>query len=211
MLTILLSHKDLDQYEIKIRGELHFNKMDKKEAYVACQPSVTALKSSVDDYSLALSNAAGGTTEDKKARGRSRIVLDDAITRVAKTLEMRANELPEEEGRALINGAGFEIRQAPARKNLSFLEKPTNLTALDVLGFDGTAKVACKKNVDTVSVGVEYQLKEGELWQNGPIFTASTGLITGLPSGTYVNIRVYGIGRKGLKSDPTDYVTVLVS
>jgi hypothetical protein len=211
MLTILLSHKDLDQYEIKIRGELHFNKMDKKEAYVACQPSVTALKSAVDDYSLALSNAAGGNSEDKKARVRSRSVLDDAITRVAKALEMRANDLPEEEGVALITGAGFDIRQVAARKNLAFLEKPTNLAAVDVLGFNGTAKVSCKKNSDTVSVGVEYQLKDDAAWQNGTFITGSSSLLTGLPSGTYVNIRVYGIGRKGLKSDPTDYVTVLVS
>ena len=211
MFTILLSHKDCDQNEVKIRGELHVNRMDKIPLYAAFQDPVTLLKLSIGSYSIALSKASGGSPEDKKARVRARTDLDNAITTVAKTVELAANQLPEAEGLALITNAGFEIRQPSARKNLTFLEKPTNLKAVDVLGFDGTAKVTWKKNLDIVSVCIEFQLNADAPWQNGAYSTGSSTLLTGLPSGTYVNVKIYGIGRKGLKSDYTAYVTVLVS
>lgn len=211
MLTILLSHKSLDQYEIKIRAEIHFNKMDGNPLYAAFQVLVTQLKATIDRYSVALTNAAGGSTEDKKIRLRVRTELDDVITTLGRTLELKANELPEVEGRTLVDGAGFELRQPPARKNLTFLEKPTNLVAVDVLGFAGTVKVSWKKNADTINIGIEFQLTNDGAWQNGTFSTGKTTLLTGLPSGTYVNIKIYGIGRNGLKSDVTDFVTVLVS
>lgn len=60
-------------------------------------------------------------------------------------------------------------------------------------------------------LGVEYQKVGETAWQNGTFSTSSTAMLTGLEAGAYYNIRIYYIGRKELKSDPSDYVTVLVS
>ena len=59
---------------------------------------------------------------------------------------------------------------------------------------------------------LQTPIKMGETaWQNGTFSTGSTAMLTGLEAGAYYNVRVYFIGRKELKSDPSDYVTVLVS
>jgi hypothetical protein len=53
---------------------------------------------------------------------------------------------------------------------------------------------------------------EGETeWQNGTYRTSVKSILTDLPSGKYVAIKAFNIGRNGLKSEPTEAVTVLVS
>ena len=211
MVRILLSHRGLTQKNLKIRAELHYNKMNGNVVYAALQPQVTTLKVLIDVYSVALTNALGGRVEDTKIKNKAKDEVDNCITKIAKTLELMADDLPESEREAFINGAGFEMVQAPTKKNLAFLEKPTNLSAVDILGMAGAVKINFKKNEDTVNCGIEY-LPDGEtVWRNGTYTTASSTILTGLKSGTYVAIRIYGTGRKGLKSDVTEPVIVLVS
>ena len=211
MLTILLTHKSLDQYKIKARAELHIDKMDGNKTYADLQPEIETTKSAFATYASALLKSDGGSSEDKEARRIARTNLDTAITLLAKGTEYKANKLPKGEDEAFAKGAGFVVKQPSVRKNLLFLEKPTNLVGADVSGFDGAAKASWIKNEDTVSVCIEFQLTLDAPWQTGPSFTASSGVITGLPSGTYVYLRIYGMGRKGLRSDATASVRVLVS
>ncbi len=211
MTKILLSHKQLGQNELKIRAELHIFKMDQNPTYVAVQPLVTTLKGLTDVYSTALSNAADGGKENTKAKNRAKKELEDFITKLTKTIELQANELLEGDDEEFATGGGFVVQEASTKKNLTFLAKPTNLSAIDLLELAGGVKINWKKNEDTISCGIEYKEKADEPWKNGTFSTSNSALLTGLPSGKYITIRIYGIGRKGLKSDPTEAVTVLVS
>lgn len=90
---------------------------------------------------------------------------------------------------------------------------PTGLKAEDVRGRKGFAKVGWDNDPDAVSTAVMWQV-QGEAdapWQNGTYSTANTTLVSDLPSGKYIAIKIYSTGRKGLKSDMTEPVIVLVS
>ena len=108
--------------------------------------------------------------------------------------------------------AGFETRSTTPR-SIEFLETPTGLKAEDVRGRKGFIKVGWNYDPDSVNTAIEYQvLGEADApWQNGTYSTASSTLLSGLPSGKYIAVRIYSMGRKGLKSDTTEPFTVLVS
>ena len=87
---------------------------------------------------------------------------------------------------------------------IEYVAKGNEKLALDA-GFELVAEVK------SINYGIEYQ-KEGETtWENGTFSTSSSAILSGLEAGFYYNIRIYANGRKQLKSDSTDYVTVLVS
>jgi hypothetical protein len=97
------------------------------------------------------------------------------------------------------------------RKSINEILLPTGLKATNIDDHTGWANVKWDKNTDIVNTGVEYQKKGEPDWKQGPFITGSSTILTGLEAGAYHYVRIYFNGRKGLRSDTTEPVMVLVS
>ena len=162
------------------------------------------LKATINDYEIANGNAADGGKLLIRLKNDAYTAFIDALDDIADAVEMLAKG-----DDIIILAAGFEL-MADA-KAITELPMPTGLEASNNNDRTGVANAKWKLEKGVINTGIEYQ-KVGETeWKNGGFSTGSTGVLTGLEAGAYHNVRVYFIGRKGLQSDPSDYVTVLVS
>jgi hypothetical protein len=172
--------------------------------FATLMDNIKALKVDNDAFTVAIANALRGSDAQKDARNDAYKVVIDRLDSLAYGVNGIANG-----DERVARAAGFDT---PAeRTSIKELPIPTGLEASDNKEQTGSAKVKYDKAKGVVSTGVEYQKMGETAWQNGTFSTGSSAMLTGLDAGAYYNVRVYYIGRKELKSDPSDYVTVLVS
>ena len=166
--------------------------------------SIKALKVENDAFTVAIANALRGSEAQRDIRNDAYDVVIDRLDLLA----YGVNGVAKGDER-VARAAGFDT---PAERSaINELPIPTGLEASDNKEQSGSAKVKYNKAKGVVNTGIEYQKMGETAWQNGTFSTGSTAMLTGLEAGAYYNVRIYYIGRKELKSDPSDYVTVLVS
>jgi hypothetical protein len=187
-------------------GSTIYYSMNNNAAFAAEQPLIDVLKVKREAYDVA--KAAAATRDSLKVGIKNDCFADftDQLDRIADVIEMRADG-----DVRIVQNAGFVALTTASRTISDFLEVPDNfkVTNEDRLG---VVKASWKRDPDAINYGLEWmEVKEAATWQNGTYSTSSTALLTGLPSGKYVMVRLYSIGRKGRKSDPTEPITVLVS
>lgn len=205
--TIRRSYKNGSQakgYEV---GANVYQRMNGNAQFANEQPLVDALKVTKGLYEAAKADASTGDSIKIGIKNDCFKALMVQLDLVADAVEAKANG-----DFKIAQEAGFETLST-TRRSIDFLEMPTGLKAEDVRGRKGFAKVGWDNDPDAVSTAVMWQV-QGEAdahWQNGTYSTANTTLVSDLPSGKYVAIKIYSTGRKGLKSDATEPVVVLVS
>jgi Fibronectin type III domain len=174
------------------------------EQFISLKPDYDTLKVENDAFNVALANALRGS----EAQTRIKNTCYQAVLDRLDLLVMGVNVLAKgdlEIGRA----SGFDVLTEP--QSIDAINKPTNLEVKNNEDDTGQAFVKWKKDNTVITVCIEYQ-KVGETnWQNGTYSTSSSAVLMNLEAGSYYNVRIYGTGRKGLKSGPTNAVMVLVS
>ncbi len=205
--TIRRSYKNGSQakgYEV---GANVYQRMNGNTQFANEQLLVDALKAAKELYEAAKGNASTGDFIKIGIKNDCFKTFIVQLDLVADAVDAKANG-----NIKIAQDAGFDI-VSTTRRSIDFLEMPTGLKAEDVKGRKGFIKVGWDNDPDVVSTAVMWQV-QGEAdapWQNGTYSTASSTLVSDLPSGKYVAIKVYATGRKGLKSDVTEPVVVLVS
>ena len=172
--------------------------------FVDMLPLGVQLKVVVGTYEVAASNASDG--------GKKLILIkNEAYTPVMEQLDDLADavEVFAKGDDIILLAAGFELIAEP--KGVNELPIPTGLEVSNNVDRTGVANVKWKSEKGVINTGLEYQKIGETAWKNGGFSSGSSGVLTGLEGGAYYNIRVYFIGRKGLQSDPSDFLTVLVS
>jgi hypothetical protein len=155
-------------------------------------------------YQLSNANAVNGGKLLIRIKNADYLEVMNQMDTVADYLELLAQG-----DDLLILAAGFELAEEP--KAINELTMPTGVKVINDPDRTGTVKVKWDTNKTTVTTALEYQNKGETAWNNGTYSTSSSAELTGIEAGTYIYVRIYGIGRKGLKTDPTEPVMVLVS
>ncbi len=196
-----LNHADANSF-----GTTLYLRMSDNALFTSLKPMVDALKVANDGLDVAIANAKEGGKATTIAKKESFDVVIDKMDELA----IEVNRIAKGDEKIVLT-SGFEVKTTASRSSIDNLDMPTNLKAEDTPGKKGQAKISFKKDPNAVSTALEYQVQGEETWQNGTYSTSSSANLTGLPSGKYISVRVYSTGRKGLKSDTTEAVTVLVS
>ena len=174
------------------------------ERFISLKPDYDTLKVENDAFNVALANALRGS----EAQTRIKNTCYQAVLDRLDLLVMGVNILAK--GDLEIGCAsGFDV--PTEAQSIDEINKPTNLEVKNNEDDTGQVFVKWKKDSTVITVCIEYQ-KVGETnWQNGTYSTSSSAVLANLEAGSYYNVRIYGTGRKGLKSGPTNAVMVLVS
>ena len=112
------------------------------------------------------------------------------------------------EARRVLEAAGFEVRKA--RGTLTSVAAPMSLTATN-LDRKGEAYLSWSPVAGSSIFGIEKRKKGETVWQNGDYATASFATIKNIESGTWMEFRVITKATKGITSDWSAVVEVLVS
>ena len=165
MVKILLKHLTLSQTNLTLHTELIHQKMNNNPTYIELQPLVTALRPLIDAYSAALLNAADGGKDRTKAKNKAKDELNKLMTKLAKTMEINANDQAEGEGDDFATNAGFQIQEASTKKKITVIEVPSNFNVVN-----DTKKGVITLTWERVEGAVTYAFEEMEdngSWKNG--------------------------------------------
>ena len=208
MKKILLSHTQLNDDKLKTRAELHIIKMNQNETYAEFQPIITTLKTLLDAFSTAVALAEQGGKDRTKAKKDAKGVLVLHLTKLARLVEIKINELPKEEVAVFVENSGFEMPEPRVKKVVDYLDAPTGFILKNdprhgvvigewerVLG----AKMYALENLDN----------EGN-WQNGKYTNEIPLTMTGLVRGSKLTMRLKAMAANGVMSDYCEPVTVYV-
>lgn len=198
------SYKRMPQDKANSLANVIYQRMKDDLQFAHLLPFVTELKALNTAYEVASGNAADGGKKLTIIKNECFQALLDQLDEVADQVEMMAKG-----NTKIALDAGFELVAEP--KSINSIATPTGLEAENDPDRTGEIIVKWKGDKNVVNFGLEYQKENETVWQNGTFSTSSTAVLKGLEAGVYYNVRIYANGRKGLKSNPTDYVTVLVS
>jgi hypothetical protein len=177
-------------------------RMSEDVQFSSFKTDVDALKALNDALSIALSNAADG--------GKSLTVIKDrCLVAVIEKLDQLANDVERfaDGDEVIIMAAGFEVRAAPVE--IKEISTPTNLTVINAPR-TGEIKACWENQYGVVNYGILYQLQGETEWKNGTYSTTREVILSGFVPGSIVNVKIYAMGRRGLKSDNTEPVSVMV-
>ena len=177
-------------------------KMTDDNRFIALKPQVDELKTLNVNFATALANASSGGVELTIIKDRCMAAVIDALDDMADDVDKLANG-----DETIVYAAGFEPRKTP--EPISEIEPPKNFTLVNAPK-TGEIKAKWKAQAGVVNYVIEYQVKGEEKWQNGTYTTSSEIILKGFNMGSFVSVKVCGVGRKGLKSDFTEPATVLV-
>lgn len=208
MVKIILDHNSLSQADLKLRLEYIFKKMNNNALYSVLQQVVMALGALCTPYSDALFVATEGGDVELKNKLKAEACL--FLTKLAKKIEVIANDFDDkEQGIAFAKGTGFTVQENNAKKNLTFLEVPTNFYVAD----DRKRKGACVLTWDRVVGALTYLIyeldKDGN-WQSRGVSKKTTLTIEGTEYEVKKTFRICAAGAGTLVSDYTEPMSVLV-
>jgi hypothetical protein len=167
-------------------------------------PYVNELKTRNTAFELATAEASDGGKVLTRIKNDCYTAVMEQLDDVADQVEFLAK------GDELVAlAAGFELIQAA--KSINDITMPLNVIVENDNEHTGVAIVKYKADKNAVNTGVESQKVGETTWQNGTFSTSNMATLTGLEAGAYYNVRLYSNGRKGLQSDKTEPVMVLVS
>ena len=156
-------------------------------------------------FQQALVESAGGGKEKVRLKDEAKIQLFNQITRVAKMMDI---EWMSDDQDYLKEEAGFTLNKTPERKNVTFMNPPTNLQAYNEIA-RGQITVKWKKAANTIVTAFEISEEEG-VWKNG-MYSDKESMELTFPFGTQIKIRGKSIGPDSVTSLFTEPVEVAVS
>ena len=209
MVKILLSHLRFTQNDLTHHTELIHQKMNNNPTYVELQPLVTALRPLIDAYSAALLNAADGGKDRTKAKNKAKDELNKLMTKLAKTMEINANDQAEGEGDDFATNAGFQIQEASNKKKITVIEVPSNFNVVN-----DTKKGVITLTWERVEGAVTYafeELEDNGNWKNGRYCNQTSMTLSGFTLGAKKIFRIKAIGPDTKTSEWSEPVEVWIS
>ena len=167
-------------------------------------PTVTELKVRNTAFEVASANAADGGKKYTIIKNECFESMVNQLDDVADNVEFFAKG-----DEKVVLDAGFELLSVA--KSINDIAMPVVEKAENDPEHTGAAIFKLKVDKNAVNTGVEHQKEGDTVWQNGIFTTSSVAVVTGLQGDTRYDFRFYSNGRKGLQSDKTEPVSVLVS
>ena len=209
MVKILLSHLRFTQNDLTLHTEVIHQKMNNNPTYIDLQPLVTALRSLIDAYSAALLNAADGGKDRTKAKNKAKDELNKLMTKLAKTMEINANDQAEGEGDDFATNAGFQIQEATTKKKATVIEVPSNFNVVN-----DTKKGVIILTWERAEGAITYAFEEMEdngSWKNGRYCNQTSMTLSGFTLGAKKTFRIKAIGPDTKTSEWSEPVEVWIS
>ena len=209
MVKILLKHLTLSQTNLTLHTELIHQKMNNNPTYVELQPLVTALRTLIDAYSAALLNAADGGKDRTKAKNKAKDELNKLMTKLAKTMEINANDQAEGEGDDFATNAGFQIQETTTKKKITVIEVPSNFNVVN-----DTKKGVIILTWERVEGAITYafeELEDNGSWKNGRYCNQTSMTLSGFTLGAKKLFRIKAIGLDTKTSEWSEPVEVWIS
>lgn len=209
MTKILIDFNRLSHLDLRNFAELIFSKMNDKPKYSMFQTLVVAMEAITTDYKAA-QFAEDGSTAKREAKNALRNALKESLTKLAKKVEVAANDLPEGEGDAYAKEAGFTIKEGSAAKKapVEFLETPTSFKASD--DDRPFAALLAWERVAGAKTYFAQELNKDGVWRD----CGATGQLFLVVDGTETDVkrtfRIKAINASGVMSSYTREVNVWV-
>jgi hypothetical protein len=199
---------------LKNRAELIFDKMNGVIIYAPYQSEVTRLGGQIPDLRTAINNAKLGGTDRTAIKNKAQDEVKSLVNGLTKRFELDTKDMPEEEAKAFIEGAGMEVidskaKTAAPKKAITFLDVPANFTVTDKKKL-GAALFGWDADEDAITNAIEIQGADGH-WSVYAYSDAPLVILTGFPLGALQTFRMRGISTGTIVSDYTDPVTVWIS
>ena len=209
MVKILLKHLTLSQTNLILHTELVHQKMNNNPIYVDLQPLVTALKPLIDAYSAALLNAADGGKDRTKAKNKAKDELNQFMTKLVRTTEIKVNDLPAGEGEDFAKDAGFQIHEASTKKKVTVIEVPSNFNVVN-----DSKKGVIIFTWERVEGAITYafeELEDSGSWKNGRYCNQTSMTLSGFTLGARKFFRIKAIGPETKTSEWSEPVEEWIS
>ena len=200
---VLLSYKKLTQKELGTFANNVVLRTTNDPQFAALAKSVSVLKVLSANFQTALSDALNGGRVFTLKKEEAQKLLFGQLDVVAREVDVLADG-----DEAVVLAAGFEVRKAPVA--LTSIAAPTGLTATN-LNRTGEAYLSWNPVPGSSIFGIEKRKKGETVWQSGDFATASSITIKNIESGTWMEFRVITKATKGITSDWSSVVEVLVS
>lgn len=186
-------------------AESVLNRTQSNPAYQTLQPQVETLAVSLTTYRNALAAAQNHGRAEISAKNLARTDLRRRLHALAGALETLAADDPQ-----LIFDAGFSTKQSTTVRLLQ-LPKPSILRAFST-GKKGEIRVQVEDETpgSTLLYALEYSLSRDGGWQNGAYHNHLQFTVGDLPRADELWIRIRCLGRKGLKSEWSEPMSVSV-
>jgi len=172
--------KDNDLPEV---AQLTHDKLNGNPDFPALPVLLPALKSAISDYSTALVKCKDGTKQDTAIKNAKRKILEGMLADNGNYINLIADG-----DLVMLEGSGYPISKVP--EPIGILEQPKSFKVTD--GID-PGSVSIENSIVEKSTGyivLYYEIKAGAAppvndseWQS-KLFSKTTGLITGLKSGS---------------------------
>ena len=197
------AYKRVSQSEGSSIGFKVYQKLTTDPQFVAFVPKAEILKAQRDAYDVANAKAVNGGSILIGQKNAAYDLFIEQMDKVADDIEMLADG-----DTGIAQAAGFPI--VKAAEAITDLSMPKGLEAVNAER-SGAIKISWKPDPNAINYGIETQAEGSTVWQNGKYSTSSrNNILTGYASGVQLLVRIYSIGRRGLKSEATDPVRVLV-
>lgn len=214
MVKIRSTIKKLKNEALKNEVELIFDKMNGVAMYAPYQSEVTRLGGLISDFRTALTNTKLGGKDRTAAKNKVEDEIKSLGFGLIKRFELDTKDMPDEEAKAFVEGAGFEVidtkaKMGAAKKVVTFLDVPANFTVTDQKKL-GAALFGWDLDEDAITNAIEVREADGH-WSVYAYSDAPLVVLTGFPSGVLQTFRMRGISTGTVISDYTDTVTVWIS
>jgi hypothetical protein len=209
MIKILLDFNRLNQVELRNFAELVFSKMNDNPKYAAFQALTANLGTLTTDYKTALF-AEDGSGEKRDAKNVLNAELKAFLTKLAKKIEVAANDLPENESETFARGTAFNVQEAPmAKKNvIEFLDVPTGFKAVD--DERPFAALLTYDRMPGAKTYIAQELNKENAWVDCGATSQLSLVVDGTESDVKRTFRIKCMSAKGVMSNYTKPVNVWV-
>jgi hypothetical protein len=198
------AYKRIPQDKANSFANVVYQRMKDDPKFESLMPVVTELKIRNTAFEVANANAADGGKKFTIIKNECFDAMIAQLDDVADAVEFFAKG---DEKVAL--DAGFEL--IAVAKSINNIAMPIVVKAENDPDHTGVALFKLIVDKYAVNTGIEYQKAGDTTWQNGTFTTSSVASITVSEAGVAYYFRFYSNGRKGLQSDKTEPVSVLVS
>lgn len=202
-MDVSLAYKKKPQAEFSSFATVVGQKMSSDLQFKPFEKEVGILLAKNAAFTSAITAAQGGNDVQKAAK---RLCWDETIDAVD-VLAFLVN-ITAKGDEQIIKAAGFEIKKVAKAINEVLIPTDVKVKNEDR---SGEISATWKGNSAAVNYGLRYRAEGETEYRNDVFATACSVAVTGLKPKTYYDVCIQSLGRKNLKSEWTEPVTVLVS
>lgn len=202
-MDVSLGYRKLPIVEVNSFASSVFQLMTDDARFAFLADKVTILGTKNAAFTAAIAVANRGSEAQRAARRVCQSEMIEALDVLAYDVNGFAKG-----DEQIIKAAGFDTKKAA--KSINEVPMPTNVTAKNETR-SGEASSKWKGSTAAVGYNVFYRAEGQTDFKLGVFVTACSAVLTGLTPKTDYDICIQAIGRKGLISEMTDYVTVSVT